>query len=72
MTQTAGQTRCVHRRIFAPLWVYFFGLFALAFLQRFTFPPDEHTVAANVAFFVGGAIVVFVVITITQRVSDRR
>ena len=30
-----------HRR-FAPLWVYFFGLFAFAVLQRLLFPPDEH------------------------------
>jgi phosphatidylglycerophosphate synthase len=60
-----------HRR-FAPLWVYFFGLFALAFLQRFAFPPDEHSVAANVAFFVIGAVVVFVVITIAQYFVYRR
>jgi hypothetical protein len=53
------------------MWVYFFGLFALAFLQRFTFPPDEHSIGANVAFFVIGAVVVFVVITIAQRASDR-
>jgi hypothetical protein len=59
-------------RTLAPAWVYFFGLFALAFLQRFTFPPDEHSVIANVAFFAIGAIVVFVLITIAQRVSDRR
>ena len=54
-----------------PAWVYFFGLFALAFLQRFTFPPDEHSVAANVAFFAIGAVVVFVVITIAQRLTNR-
>ena len=48
-----------------------FGLFALAFLQRFTFPPDEHSVAANVTFFVVGAIAVFVVITIAQRATNR-
>jgi hypothetical protein len=66
---TKGQTLLVRRGRFAPLWVYFFGLFALAFLQRFAFPPDEHSVAANVLFFVGGAIVVFVVLTIVQRTS---
>jgi hypothetical protein len=58
-------------RRFAPLWVYFFGLFALAFVQRFTFPPDEHSVAANVTFFAVGAVVVFVVLTIAQRASRR-
>jgi biotin transporter BioY len=59
------------RRRFAPLWVYFFGLFALAFFQRFTFPPDEHTVAANVTFFFVGAVVVIVVLTIAQRATNR-
>jgi hypothetical protein len=62
----------VRRGRFAPLWVYFFGLFALAFLQRFTFPPDEHSVAANVLFFAVGAVVVIVVLTIAQRRSLRR
>ena len=61
----------MRRRSLAPAWVYFFGLFALAFLQRFTFPPDEHSVIANVAFFVVGAIVVFVVITTAQRLTNR-
>jgi hypothetical protein len=61
----------MRRRTLAPAWVYFFGLFALAFLQRFTFPPDEHSVAANVAFFLIGAIVVFVVITVAQRLTNR-
>src|SRR4051812_31123776 len=61
----------VRDRRFAPLWVYFFGLFALAFLQRFTFPPDEHSVAANVLFFTVGAVVVIVVLTIVQRRSNR-
>ncbi len=60
------------RRALAPAWVYLFGLFALAFLQRFAFPPDEHSVAANVAFFVIGAVVVFVVITIAQYFNFRR
>jgi hypothetical protein len=58
-------------RRFAPAWVYFFGLFALAFLQRFAFPPDEHSVAFNVMFFAVGAVVVFVVLTIVQRASGR-
>jgi hypothetical protein len=60
-----------HRR-FAPLWVYFFGLFALAFLQRFAFPPDEHSVAFNVTFFAVGAVVVILVLTIVQRTTTRR
>jgi hypothetical protein len=59
-------------RRFAPLWVYFFGLFALAFLQRFAFPPDEHSVAFNVTFFAVGALVVIVVLTIAQRTATRR
>ena len=41
---------------FAPLWVYFFGWFALAVAQRWLFPPDEHSTAANVAFFAVGAV----------------
>jgi hypothetical protein len=64
------QTAAVRR--FAPLWVYFFGLFALAFLQRFAFPPDEHSVAFNVTFFAVGAVVVFLVLTIVQRTTTRR
>ena len=55
------------RRRFAPVWVYFFGWFALAFLQTFAFPPDEHSILANVAFFGIGAVLVFVVLTVLQR-----
>ena len=61
----------MRRRSLAPAWVYMFGLFALALLQRFTFPPDEHSVAANVTFFAIGAVIVFVVITIAQRLTNR-
>jgi hypothetical protein len=61
----------MRRRSLAPAWVYMFGLFALAFVQRFAFPPDEHSVGANVAFFAIGAIVVFVVITFAQRLTNR-
>ncbi len=57
------------RRPFAPLWVYFFGLFALAVTQRLVFPPDEHSVTFNVLFFAGGAAVVIAVLTILQRVT---
>ena len=56
-----------HPRGFAPLWAYFFGWFALAVAQRWLFPPDEHSVAANVAFFAIGALVVGVVLTIAER-----
>ncbi len=59
------------RRRFAPLWVYFFGLFALAAAQRFIFPPDEHSVATNVAVFVVGAVVVVAAITAIERTSRR-
>ncbi len=55
------------RRRYPPLWVYLFGLFALAFVQVFAFPPDEHTVAFNVAFFAVGAVIVVVVLTLLQR-----
>ncbi len=54
---------------FAPLWVYFFGLFALAAAQRPLFPPDEHDVAANVAFFGVGAVVVIAVLTLAERIT---
>ena len=60
-------------RRFAPLWVYLFGWFALAVAQRLVFPPDEHSVAANVAFFAVGAVLVAVVLTIAERrTRDRR
>ena len=39
------------RRLFAPLWVLFFGLFALAVAQSLVFPPDEQSVTFNVLFF---------------------
>ena len=53
-------------RPFAPLWVYFFGLFALAVSQRLLFPPDEHSVTFNVLFFACGAVVVIAVLTVLQ------
>ena len=56
-------------RRFAPLWVYFFGLFAVAVTQRLLFPPDEHSVTFNVLFFAGGAIVVIAVLTVLERVA---
>jgi hypothetical protein len=59
------------RRGYAPLWVYCFGLFALAAAQRFLFPPDEHSVAANVAFFAVGAVLVVVAITAAERKGRR-
>ena len=57
------------RRAFAPLWVYFFGLFALAVTQRLLFPPDERSVTFNVLFFAGGAIVVIAVLTVLERAT---
>jgi hypothetical protein len=56
-----------HRRALAPLWVYLFGLFALGAFQAVVFPPEEHSTAAAVAFFAGGAIVVTGVLTVLQR-----
>ncbi|MET0579406.1 MAG: hypothetical protein ABW122_12170, partial [Ilumatobacteraceae bacterium] len=58
-------------RRFAPLWVYFFGWFAVAVAQRLVFPPDQHSVAANVAFFAVGAVIVAVAITIAERRTRR-
>lgn len=63
--------RASPRRGFAPLWVYFFGWFAVAFAQRWLFPPDEHSVAANVAFFAAGAVLVAVVVTAVERRQRR-
>ena len=63
--------RIGRRGRFAPPWVYFFGLFALAVAQRLVFPPDEHSVAANVAFFAVGAVVVVAVLTIAERTTRR-
>ena len=59
-----------HRRL-APLWVYFFGFFAVAVLQRWLFPPDEHSVPFNVLLFAGLAGAVAVVLTVLQRTVDR-
>ena len=41
-------------RGFAPLWVYFFGLFAVAVLQRWLFPPASTAWPFNVTVFVVG------------------
>jgi hypothetical protein len=57
------------RRPFAPLWVYFFGLFALAVTQRLLFPPDEHSVTFNVLFYACGAAGVIAVLTVLERVT---
>lgn len=56
-------------RRFPPLWVYFFGLFALVLTQRLVFPPAEHSTAATAAFFVVGALLVVVGLTVAQRAS---
>jgi hypothetical protein len=55
----------------APLWVYFFGLFGVAFLQRWLFPPDEHSVTFNVLLFAGLAASVVAVLTILERTVRR-
>ena len=54
---------------FAPLWMYYFGWFALAAAQRWLFPPEEHSVAANVAFFGIGAVLVAIVLTLAERAT---
>ena len=61
-----------HPRGFAPLWVYFFGWFAVAVAQRWLFPPDEHSVAASVAFFAVGAVLVAIVLTAAERATRGR
>jgi hypothetical protein len=58
-------------RRFPPLWVYLFGLFAVAVLQRWLFPPADHSATFNVVFFlaVGGAAVA--VLTVLERTVQR-
>jgi hypothetical protein len=51
--------------------VYLFGLFALAAAQRLLFPPGEHSVAASVAFFAVGAVLVVAAITAAERMGRR-
>jgi tryptophan-rich sensory protein len=60
------------RAAFPPLWVYLFGLFAVAIAQRWLVPPDEHSVAFNVALFAVLALVVIVVLTLLQRITRPR
>jgi hypothetical protein len=59
------------RRRTPPLWVYFFGLFAVAVLQRWLFPPDEHSVAFNVGLFFGLAAAVVIGLTVLERTVRR-
>jgi membrane protein DedA with SNARE-associated domain len=61
-----------HPRGFAPLWVYFFGWFALAAAQVWLFPPDEHSVLFNVTFFAVGAVLVAAVLTVAERRTRTR
>ena len=56
-----------HPRGFAPLWVYFFGWFALAITQLWLLPPDDHSAAFNVTFFAVGAVLVAIVLTVAER-----
>lgn len=55
----------------APLWVYFFGFFAVAIAQRWLFPPAEHSVAFNVILFFGLAAAVVILLTILERTVKR-
>ncbi|MGH9271617.1 MAG: hypothetical protein ACRDZ2_10130 [Ilumatobacteraceae bacterium] len=54
-------------RRFAPLWVYLWALFAVAFVQVALVPPREHEAAFNVTVFAGLAALVVVVITLLER-----
>ena len=60
------------RAAFPPLWVYLFGLFAVAIAQRWLVPPDDHSVAFNVALFALLALAVIVLLTILQRMTRPR
>ena len=44
---------------------------AVAFLQRWLFPPDEHSVAFNVVLFVGLAAAVVPLLTALERRRSR-
>ena len=59
------------RQGFAPLWVYLFGLFAVAAGQRLLFPPDQHSAATNVAVFTAASLIVVILLTVLER-SKRR
>ncbi len=59
------------RHGFAPLWVYLFGLFAVAAGQRLLFPPDERSAAANITIFAVGSLVVIVLLTVVERSTHR-
>lgn len=63
--QTVSMAR--RRPRWAPLWVYLFGLFAVAFAQVGLVPPREHGAAFNVTVFVGLGAVVVVIITLLER-----
>ncbi|MET0324678.1 MAG: hypothetical protein ABW219_05585 [Ilumatobacteraceae bacterium] len=58
-------------RRFAPLWVYLFGLFAVAVLQTWLFPPGEHSATFNVVFFFAVGAVVVAVLTFLERTVKR-
>ena len=59
-----------HRgRRFAALWVYMWGLFAVAAAQRWLFQPERHSAPANLAIFAVGATAVIVLLTVLQRVT---
>jgi hypothetical protein len=58
-------------RRFPPLWVFLFGLFAVAVLQTWLFPPDEHSVTFNVVFFFAVGGVVVALLTVLERTVKR-
>jgi hypothetical protein len=62
----------MRRGAIPPLWVYLFGLFAVAIAQRWLFPPDKHSVAFNVGLFAVLALSVIVVLTLAQRATRGR
>lgn len=64
---TGQVVRASPGRGFAPLWVYFFGWFAVAIAQRWLLPPHEHSTLANLAVFAAGALLVAVVLTVAER-----
>jgi hypothetical protein len=56
---------------FAALWVYIWGLFAVAVVQRLLFAPEGRSPLANLAIFAAGATIVIVGLTVLERVTKR-
>jgi hypothetical protein len=70
--QTGGVAGFAHPRGFAPLWVYFFGWFAVAVAQVWLLPPDEHSVLFNVTVFAVAAVIVGIALTVAERRTRAR